>query len=140
MAQVETFEHTADLGLRVRAVEISDLFRAAAEGLFGIIVANTESIRPEQVERLALSADELEDLLFAWLNELLFLCETRHRLYRDFEVVIQPEGKGLAATFASEPIDRDRHLLDHEVKAVTRHGFSLERDGTEWLAEMILDI
>ena len=140
MVQVETFEHTADLGIRVRAFEITELFRAAAEGLFGIIVANPESIRPELTERIILSADDQEDLLFNWLNELLFLCETRHRLYRDFQVVIEKDGQGLTATVASEAIDRDRHLLDHEVKAVTRHGFSLARDGSEWLAEAILDI
>ena len=37
-------------------------------------------------------------------------------------------------------IDRDRHELDHEVKAVTHHGLILRREGEGWLAEVILDI
>jgi len=140
MTHVETFEHTADLGLRVRSAEIPDLFRAAAEGLFGIIVANPEAVQPRLVERIVLSADDPEDLLAAWLSELLFLCETKHRLYREFSVVIQQDGKSLNATIAGEPIDPERHMLDHEVKAVTRHGLSLRREGDGWIAEVILDI
>jgi SHS2 domain-containing protein len=140
MSRVETFDHTADLGLRVRAADVADLFRAAAEGLFGVIVANPESIRAEQAERLEASAEDLEDLLVAWLGELIFRCETRHRLYRDFAITIREDRKSLTATISGEPIDRDRHVLDHEVKAVTRHGLSVRREGPDWVAEVILDI
>jgi len=41
---------------------------------------------------------------------------------------------------AGEPIDPDRHILDHEVKAATRHGLSVRRAGPGWIAEVILDI
>ena len=140
MSRVETFEHTADLGLRIRAGDLPDLFRGAAEGLFGVIVANPESIRRVETDRVSISADGTEDLLVCWLSELLFLCETKHRLYHEFEITISEDAKSLTATIFGEPIDRDRHLLDHEVKAVTRHGLSLRREGNEWVAEVIVDI
>jgi SHS2 domain-containing protein len=82
----------------------------------------------------------MASLLIAWLNELIFLCETRHLLFNRFEVAISDDGLALEATIRGEPIDRDRHVLDHEVKAVTHHGASLDREGTVWLAEVILDI
>ncbi len=140
MSRVETFDHTADLGLRVHAGDLSELFRSAAEGLFGIIMANPEAIRPRQSERIAISAEDPEDLLVAWLSELLFLCETKHRLYGEFDVSIQEDGKSLTATIQGEPIDRERHILDHEVKAVTRHELSVRREGLGWVAEVIVDI
>jgi SHS2 domain-containing protein len=140
MSRVETFDHTADLGLRVRANDVVDLFRAAAEGLFGIIVANPDSIQAREMEQIAISADDAEDLLVAWLSELLFLCETKHQLFRDFDLSITEDQKSLMATIAGEPIDPHRHILDHEVKAVTRHGLSVRRDGPGWVAEVILDI
>ena len=34
----EVFEHTADLGLRVRAADLDTLFREAAEGFFSLVV------------------------------------------------------------------------------------------------------
>ncbi len=140
MGRAETYEHTADLGLRVFAVDLPDLFRTAAAGLFAIIVDNFDQVRAEEVESVALVCGTIEDLLVDWLNELIFRCETRHRLYSRFEVVLDETACRLDATIGGEPIDRSRHLLDHEVKAATHHELSVKRDGDGWVAELILDI
>ena len=43
------------------------------------------------------------------------------RLYTRFDVRLADDGRSpRRPTIAGEPIDRDRHVLDHEVKAVTR--------------------
>ena len=90
--------------------------------------------------RSSSSADSPGDLLVLWLNELIFRSETGHVLYNQFEVRISDDGLGLEASIGGEAIDRDRHVLDHEVKAVTHHGVSLDRDGSGYVAEVILDI
>jgi SHS2 domain-containing protein len=136
----ETFDHTADLGLRVTGADLDDLFRTAAEAVFDTIVANRDEVRVEAIEPIALQADTKADLLVAWLNELIFRSETRHRVYSRFDVHVAPDGRSLTAEVGGEPIDRDRHVLDHEVKAVTHHGLTLRREGEGWRAEMILDI
>ncbi|RUL89637.1 archease [Tautonia sociabilis] len=140
MGSVEYFEHTADVGLRVRAGDLDELFRLAAEGLFDYIVVNRAEVRPEVSETVSLRADSPSELLVDWLNELIFRLETTHRLFARFEVQLSGEGTALEAAIAGEPIDRDRHVLDHEVKAVTRHEATLRREGNGWLAELILDI
>ena len=140
MGTIETFDHTADVGLRVRGDDLDDLFRTAAEGLFDYVVANRGEVRREDVEKVSLREDAAVDLLVAWLSELIFRSETLHRVYRDFDVRVEDDGLRLDATAYGEAIDRDRHILDHEVKAVTRHGLSLVREGEGWVAEMILDI
>jgi SHS2 domain-containing protein len=140
MGHAETFEHTADLGLRIVASDLPDLFRTAAAGLFEVIVANRAEVRDQDEETLSLTADSTEDLLLCWLNELIFRCETRHRLYQRFDVEVDASAQRLDATIAGEPIDRDRHILDHEVKAATRHGLVVRPEAGGWLAEVILDI
>lgn len=140
MGTIETFDHTADVGLRIRAGDLNDLFRTAAEGMFDYVVANRDEVRPIEVEKVSIHADCLSDLLAQWLGELIFRSETLHRVYGEFETFVDEEGLRLDATIRGERIDRDRHVLDHEVKAVTRHGLVLEREGEGWLAEMILDI
>ncbi len=140
MGHAETFEHTADLGLRVVGEDLSDLFQTAAIGLFDVIIANREAVRAQETEQVELTADCPEDLLLQWLNELIFRCETRHRLYGGFAVAIDDSGRRLEATISGEPIDRTRHLLDHEVKAATRHGLFVEHRDNGWVAELILDI
>ncbi len=140
MATVEMFDHTADVGLRVTADTLDELFRAAAEGLFDYIVVNRCDVKAVEVEAITLASDSPGELLAVWLNELIFRSETTHRVYGGFEVSVGPAGLTLAAKVSGEPIDRDRHVLDHEVKAVTRHGLELSRSGAGWVAEMILDI
>ena len=58
----------------------------------------------------------------------------------DFQVELDISGCRLTARIAGEPIDRARHVLDHEVKAATRHGVVLKQEPEGWLAEVILDI
>ena len=140
MGTIETFDHTADVGLRIRGDSLDDLFRTAAEGMFDYVVANRSDVRLDEIEKISLRDDTTADLLATWLSELIFRSETHHRLFADFEVHIGDDGLRLDATVRGEAIDRDRHVLDHEVKAVTRHGLSLEREGEGWVAELILDI
>jgi SHS2 domain-containing protein len=137
----ETFEHTADLGLRVRANSLERVFVEAAQGLFSIIVANPESIRALQQVSFTLAKTDPpapELLLFDWLSELLFTYETRQLVLCDFDVTL--DDRGLTATAGSEPIDTTRHVLDHEVKAITYHGLKLSQEDGQWLAELIVDI
>ena len=140
MGTIEVFDHTADVGLRIRGNNLADLFGTAAEGLFDYVVANRAEVRVERTQTLSLGADSASDLLLAWLNELIFRSETGHLLFSRFDLRVADDGLTLDATIGGEPIDRDRHVLDHEVKAVTHHGASLDREGDGWVAEVILDI
>jgi SHS2 domain-containing protein len=134
----ELFEHTADIGIRVRASSLDELLADAARGLFSIITANLESVRPLQEITVTIAGDRYDDLLFDWLAELHYTFNTRRLLFSEFNVKCTP--KGLTATARGEPIDRARHELDMEVKAITYHGLKVERDGEGWLAEVIVDL
>jgi SHS2 domain-containing protein len=126
--------------LRVSASDLDDLFRTAAEGLFDYMVVNRGEVRAAASESVTLTAATTGDLLAAWLNELIFRCETEHRLYAQFHVHVAADGLSVDAEIRGEPIDRDRHILDHEVKAVTHHGLKITMDQQTWTAELILDI
>jgi SHS2 domain-containing protein len=140
MGTIETFDHTADVGLRVTGRDWNDLFETAATGMFDYIVANRSEIQIEEVEKVSLQAESIGDLLAAWLGELIFRSEILHRVYRDFEVLIEVDHLRLDATIKGERIDADRHVLDHEVKAVTRHGLVIQERAGICFAELILDI
>jgi len=140
VGRAEVFDHTADLGLRIAADDLSDLFRTAAEGLFDVITADRSTIGPRESEAVELAADSPEQLLVDWLNELIFRVETRHALYARFDVRVADDGRSLRGSIAGEPMDVDRHVLDHEVKAATHHGLVLEPHGDGWRAEVIVDI
>ena len=134
----ETFEHTADLGLRVRAPDLETLFAETAEALFAAIVENVSEVQARQRLDIRLEKDEREYLLFDWLKELLYHFDTEHIVFGRFEVHVGENG--LQGTAWGEPLDLARHVPLHEVKAITYHGFRVERSVDGWLAEVIVDI
>ncbi|HEV3236082.1 MAG TPA: archease [Gemmataceae bacterium] len=134
----ETFDHTADLGLRVRAKDLDSLFREAAQALIAVLVDNPASIEPRVKLEFRMEADDLAYLLFDWLREILYRFDGESVLLGRFDV--QVAGTTLTATAWGEPLDRDRHVLAHEVKAITYHGLRVEQTTDGWLAEVIVDI
>jgi SHS2 domain-containing protein len=134
----ETFEHTADLGLRVRAPDLDGLFAEAARALFATVVEDLDTVEPRQRLDVKLEGDDREYLLFDWLRELLYRFDAGHLLLCRFQVKVGPAG--LEASGWGEPLDRSRHALSHEVKAITYHGLRVEQEPGGWLAEVIVDI
>lgn len=134
----ELFPHTADVGLRVHAPDLNTLFAEAGEGFFSLIVSNLADVRPETRVEFHVEGNDLAYLLADWLNELLFTFESRRLVLARFEVSVGPVG--LVATAHGEALDERRHVLEHEVKAITYHGLRVEQAGGEWVAEVILDI
>ncbi|HUY91920.1 MAG TPA: archease [Pirellulales bacterium] len=134
----ETFEHTADLGLRVTAADLPTLFAEAGRGLTSIIVANLDDVRPVREMSFAVPGTQLDELLFDWLDELLYAFETQRLLFAEFDVSV--DDAGLKAAARGETADETRHRLEHEVKAITYHGLKVERTPEGYLAEVIVDI
>lgn len=134
----EVFEHTADVGLRVRADSLEALLVDAARGLFSLIVTNLDQVKAVQEKTIRIDASEPEYLLFDWLNELLYTFDVDQLLFSEFAVRV--DARGLTATCRGEPVQPDRHEMDHEVKAITYHELKVQRDGDGWMAELIVDI
>jgi len=134
----ETFEHTADLGLRIRAANLNALFVEAAEALFSVIVEDLGTVEPRRQIDVQLAGDERDYLLFDWLKELLYHFDSEHTLFGRFEV--QVDANGLKGAAWGEPLERTRHTLLHEVKAITYHGLRVEQTSDGWIAEVIVDV
>ena len=140
MGSFEVFEHTADVGLRVEASSIEELFVEAARGLFALTVENPEAIEPRRTVTIELESENLEGLFVDWLRELIYRFETEHLLLRDFRIELSAGNRRLRAECTGELADWTRHLPDNELKAVTYHGLRVEQTPNGWEAEVILDI
>ncbi|MEN6452111.1 MAG: archease [Thermoguttaceae bacterium] len=134
----EVFEHTADVGIRIRAESLGELFADAARGLFSLMIENPQDIRPSQEVTFSLTAENTEELLHDWLAELLYTFHAQRIVLTEFQV--QVGSATLTATVRGEPIDLERHRIDLEVKAITWCGLKVEQQGGEWLAEVIVDV
>jgi SHS2 domain-containing protein len=133
-----TFDHTADVGLRIEAPTRPALFEEAGRALAALIVEDPDAVEARETLRFDLVAADPEDLLFDWLQALLVAFEVQGMLLTRFRVTL--EGERLRAEASGERVDRARHRLAHEVKAITYHGLSLRRADDGWRAEVIVDI
>ena len=61
-------------------------------------------------------------------------------LFKDVSAEVSRDGRGLRATLGGEPIDRKRHILRNDVKAVTMHMFGVRHEEHAWKATVVLDI
>ncbi len=136
----EIFEHTADLGLRVTAPTLAQLMADAARGLFEIIAGDIAQIRPrpEYAGRFEVAGTDPAWLLFDWISELHAAFELRRMLFCRFDVTI--DATGLHATAHGEPYDPSRHVLAHEIKAITQHELAVVETSDGWQATLIVDV
>lgn len=134
----EQFEHTADLGLRIRADSLEELYAEAGRALTAAMVGRPHSVRPAQSRVLQIEAAARDDLLHDWLAELLYVFESERMLFSRFEVELA--AGGLKATAWGEAADPQRHEIELDIKAVTYHGLKVEQDSGGWLAEVIVDL
>jgi len=138
MRSFELLDHTADIGLRARGGTLAELLVTCAEGMFAVLVEEGE-IREDTAVEIVVEAEDAEELVHAWLRELLFRFSAEGLVFGRFEV--QEAGpRRLRAVCHGEPFDPERHQGGAEIKAVTYHDFKVEHDQGGWVAEVLFDI
>jgi SHS2 domain-containing protein len=128
----ELIEHTADVGLRVWAGSLEDVFAEAAVGLVAMMgTADGDPV----TERVQIESTDVDALFVDWLSEVLFLFEAREIVPRDVKISIDREHWSLDATIDGTRIMRFEQT-GPGVKAVTFHGL----DVSETRAIVYLDV
>ena len=133
---------TADIAFEATGRDLSELFTDAADATTNVMVDNLDAIEPRETRRIELSNDKIDMLLFDFLQELIYLKDAERLLLRVRDAQIdKKEGKYfLKAEAAGETLDAARHHQRADVKAVTLHNFSVEKENGGWKATVLLDI
>jgi len=138
MKHYEFIKHTADIGIKVYGKDKKSLFLNAAYAFFALIT-DLETVTPKKEIKLEVKGEDLEDLFFNWLDELLFLFDTKGFVGR--EVSIEKIGqKTILAKIKGETFDPQRHPLNACIKAVTYHDFKVQKINNHFQAQVIFDI
>ena len=127
----------ADIAFEADSSTVEGLFEQCALAVTDIMV-DPATLSAKEERRFALSSEDLDRLLYDFLTELIVAKDVDSLLFRDFEV--QVKGNSLTATAKGEPIDRGRHRLRNDVKAVTMHLFGIKHEGANWKTTVVLDI
>ena len=142
MKEFEILEHTADIGMVAYGKNKREIFVNTAKGMFNIIVGDNSNLINNNFScKVTLKAEGLEDLLVAWLNELLYIAETRLVILNKFQIKelsnfqIKAEVEGIKINPPSVKIEK-------EIKATTYHCLEIKKDEESglWRAQVIFDV
>jgi SHS2 domain-containing protein len=134
----EILDHTADVGIIAYGADVEDLFSNAALALFSLIT-EPESVQEKLHLNLEVSSEDRDSLLVEWLNELIYLFDAKHILFRRFDIESLTHNQ-LKATCYGESFNPMKHTIKMGVKAATYHMLKLEKNGDGCKAQIILDI
>ncbi len=138
MIPFEAFEHTADIGLRAYGKSLEEAFENAAKGMFSIMIELAD-IAPKETVQVRAEANDTEGLLVAWLNELLFIFDSKDMLFSDFAIGEWNKETRLQATAFGERIDLKKHHFETEIKACTYHQLKVRKNKI-WTLQVIFDV
>jgi SHS2 domain-containing protein len=133
---------TADIAFRAWGKDLQEVFNAAGDATINTMIEDLDSIELKETRTFRLEDDQLDLLLFNFLQELVYYKDSELLLLRSSQIEFEEkDGKyQLSAVLQGETLDRDRHQQRVDVKAVTLHRFQLEKTNDGWTAMVILDI
>lgn len=131
-------DHTADLGIRVRGDDLSQLFANAALALFDII-AKGSRIECSAELTMEINGDDWADLMVNWLRELLYLWNGKGRLVHSLKILSLVEYT-LTAVVKYDLYAEKKHTINREIKAVTYHQIEVGQVSKGWTAQIIFDV
>lgn len=134
----QVIDHTADVGIIAYGTDMKQVFSNAAFALFSLIT-QPETIEEELQRKLELVAEHRDSLLVEWLNELIYLFDAEHLLFRRFDIDSLTSNK-LEATCYGERFNPLRHKLKLGVKAATYHMLKLDKRSNAYRAQVLFDI
>jgi SHS2 domain-containing protein len=130
------FPHTSEAGLEITAPDWASFYRTAAEGLLAVYGLKPGRQAGKKTSR-SFAAETPEDLLVAWLSELIFLIYTKGLVPARISVI----DAGPHALSVGLSLQRfHRTDLAREIKAVTYHGLKVIKRRSGLTARVILDV
>jgi len=130
----EIIEHPSDVGIIAYGDDIKETFENAAFGMFSIM-ADLGDVETKDSFKIETRGDDREELLINWLNELIFIEDSKHVLLKEFNIYELTE-KELKASVSGEHIREKLHDLHRPVKAATYNQLELK----EKRAKVIFDV
>ena len=131
-------DHTSDLGVEIYGKDLPELFE---NGLFTIFdnILDLNTIEIKETREISLSSATIEELLFDWFRELVFLFSAKYFVAKQVRE-IRIEGNNLSAIIEGEIFDVNRHKIKIEIKTPTYHMFKIEKSDKGHTATVIFDV
>jgi SHS2 domain-containing protein len=134
----EEIDATADLGIIAYGKDLKDLFSNSAEGLMSLMV-DVKTVAESESIGINITSKDSEGLLIKWLNEIIYVKDTKGFLGKRFNIDYLNDNS-LKADIYGEIYNPEKHQLLSGVKAATYHNLKIEKVGNNWQVRIIFDV
>ena len=124
------------MGLAAYGKNLPEAFANAAYAMFSII-AGLDGVKEGESRRVEITEDDMESLLFEWLNSLLYYFDVEMILFKRFDIIEFGDNR-LVAVCHGEKYDPSRHRLKTGVKSATYHMLEVDRQKNR--VQVIFDV
>ena len=130
----------ADIAYEAYGENLNELFENAAFAIFEIS-ANLKTIDAKEKIEFELENEKIDNLLYDFLSEILFLKDSKYMVFKKVNVSIE-EGKTykLKALLEGDTINPQKQQLENDIKAVTMHMFEVKKEKDGYKATVVVDI
>ena len=132
-------DHTADMGILVRGINIKSLFEEAAKSMMYIMITYPPDLKKTHAVKVSIRGNDLPDLMVRWLGEILYLFHGEKAVVT--RITISSISRTmLEASLKTVPFDSNLYDIRYELKAVTYHQAQVTRKDKYWEARFIFDL
>ena len=128
----------ADVAFEAKGDNLNEVFEACGDAVFETI-ANLETLGDTETYTYTSENENVEDLLYDFLEEIIYLKDTESLIFKECNVIIKENNK-IEVKFIGDKINQEKQELNTDVKAVTMHMFSLKKEKEGYRARIVLDI
>ncbi|MEO0202751.1 MAG: archease [candidate division WOR-3 bacterium] len=135
---IEFIEHTADIGIIIRAKSLNEIFEMAGYGMFNIICENLDNVECREIIQGTITAENLIELLYLFLEKLLFEFDTKAIILKCFSINI--ENCNLTYIAKGEIYNSQKHKIGTGIKSPTYHKMEIKEEEGNYIAYIIFDV
>ena len=130
----------ADIAYEAYGKTLNELFENSAFAIFELS-ANLKTISARQKIEFELENEKIENLLYDFLSEILFLKDSKYMVFKKVKVLIKENKKfQLKAILEGDTINPQKQQLENDIKAVTMHMFEVKKEKNRYKATVVVDI
>lgn len=127
-------EHTADIKFQAFGKSIEEVFENSALAMFNTMYEG--KIKKKIKKKISVEGKDNENLLYNFLEELLFLLDSEEFFTSETKVKI--EDKILKAEILGDKAEN--YEMDVDVKAVTYNEMFIKKIKDKWIGQVVLDV
>lgn len=140
MAGFRFLEHISDVYIEAHGKILEEAFVQAANAIFETMT-DLKSIEPKEKRQIKIKSEDLNALLFDWIDQFLYFFDVEELIFSKFEIEIKKnENYELSGECWGEKFDPQKHPARTEIKAPTYSLMEIIQESSGVTLRFVVDI